>query len=133
MWFNVQYNEEHDKLNINVRSYDSNTRQITEGQSPTCINNSINFNLDPSYVAILYNTKFWLEVYEKLCEIEDFRFEKGLIKQKRPKMLIETDKEKENIGWECPRCHSVNAPRKEKCKCVKTEGSEKDTRQLLQE
>ena len=37
------------------------------------------------------------------------------------------------VGWECPRCGSVNAPQKDKCKCIKTESSEKDTKQLLVE
>lgn len=37
------------------------------------------------------------------------------------------------IGWLCPRCGSVNAPQKEKCKCVKTESTTKDTKQLLTE
>ena len=40
-------------------------------------------------------------------------------------------KDKEYIGWECPRCGSVNAPQKEKCKCVKIESEEKDSKQLL--
>lgn len=132
MWFSVQYKEEFDKLSVIIRSYDSNSRQVKEGQ-PTSINNTIHFSLDPSYVAILYNTKFWLQVYQVLCNIEDFRFEKGLIKEKRPKMLIETDKKEIATGWECPRCGSVNAPQKDKCKCIKTEGTTEDKRQLLQE
>lgn len=37
------------------------------------------------------------------------------------------------VGWECPRCGSVNAPQKEKCKCVKTESEEQETKQLLNE
>ena len=37
------------------------------------------------------------------------------------------------LGWECPRCGSVNAPQIGKCQCVKTESTEKDTRQLLNE
>mgnify|MGYP003328243705 FL=1 len=41
------------------------------------------------------------------------------------------DNKKYPVGWECPRCGSVNAPQKEKCKCVKIESSEKDTKQLL--
>lgn len=36
-------------------------------------------------------------------------------------------------GWLCPRCGSVNAPDIEKCKCVKTEDTNKDNRQLLTE
>lgn len=43
------------------------------------------------------------------------------------------EKEKEFIGWECSRCGSVNAPQKEKCKCVKIESEEKDTKELLTE
>lgn len=42
-----------------------------------------------------------------------------------------------DVGWECPRCGSVNAPQIERCKCVrdasKTESVVKDTRQLLTE
>ena len=42
-----------------------------------------------------------------------------------------------DVGWECPRCGSVNAPQIEKCKCVrdesKTESTNPDTRQLLNE
>jgi ribosomal protein S27AE len=44
------------------------------------------------------------------------------------------DKDKQsNLGWECPRCGSVNAPQKDKCQCVKTEDTTKDTKQLLVE
>lgn len=44
------------------------------------------------------------------------------------------DKKKEYpVGWECPRCGSVNAPDLEKCLCVKTEAVVKDTKQLLTE
>lgn len=25
----------------------------------------------------------------------------------------------ENIGWECPRCHKINAPHVNQCDCVK--------------
>lgn len=42
---------------------------------------------------------------------------------------METIKE----GWECPRCHTVNAPSKEKCDCVKVEDKNRDTRKLLNE
>lgn len=43
-------------------------------------------------------------------------------------------KEKEYpVGWECPRCGSVNAPQKEKCQCVKNESTQTDTKQLLTE
>lgn len=41
------------------------------------------------------------------------------------------DKIKE--GWLCPRCGSVNAPQKDKCKCIKTEDKEQDNKQLLNE
>lgn len=41
--------------------------------------------------------------------------------------------EKENTGWVCPRCGSVNAPQIEKCKCVKTEDTDKSGPQLLVE
>ena len=37
------------------------------------------------------------------------------------------------IGWLCPRCGSVNAPQKDKCQCIKTESSDKETKQLLVE
>ena len=44
------------------------------------------------------------------------------------------DKDKQsNMGWICPRCGSVNAPQKDKCQCVKTEDTQKDTKQLLVE
>jgi rubrerythrin len=38
-----------------------------------------------------------------------------------------------NKGWECPRCGSVNSPQKDKCQCIKTESTDKDTKQLLVE
>lgn len=44
------------------------------------------------------------------------------------------EEKKYPLGWECPRCGSVNAPDKEKCKCVKTESNDdKDNKQLLTE
>lgn len=47
---------------------------------------------------------------------------------------MESPKPKEYpIGWECPRCGSVNKPQKDKCQCVKVEDTDKDTKQLLVE
>ena len=46
-------------------------------------------------------------------------------------MLTEVETQEIPKGWECPRCGSINAPQKDKCKCVKTEDKDKDTRQLL--
>jgi len=37
------------------------------------------------------------------------------------------------VGWECPRCGSVNSPQKDKCSCIKTESTESDTKVLLNE
>jgi ribosomal protein S27AE len=37
------------------------------------------------------------------------------------------------VGWQCPRCGSVNAPQKERCKCVKTEDKDKEGKELLAE
>lgn len=36
-------------------------------------------------------------------------------------------------GWECPRCKCINSPKNKKCKCVKTESTEGDTKILLTE
>ena len=44
-----------------------------------------------------------------------------------------SEEKKENTGWLCPRCGSVNAPQIEKCKCVKTEDTDKAGPQLLVE
>lgn len=57
----------------------------------------------------------------------------SLIQQVRKAMENMNETNKPAAGWECPRCGSVNAPQIEKCKCVKTESTEKDTRQLLTE
>jgi len=43
------------------------------------------------------------------------------------------EKTKIQEGWLCPRCGSVNSPQKNKCQCVKTESTDKDTKQLLVE
>lgn len=54
-----------------------------------------------------------------------------------PKFTSTVQPSGRDVGWECPRCGSVNAPQIEKCKCVrdasKTESVIKDTRQLLTE
>jgi len=47
--------------------------------------------------------------------------------------IMEEKNKNQNVGWECPRCGSVNAPQKDKCQCVKTEDTQKDTKQLLVE
>lgn len=44
------------------------------------------------------------------------------------------NKKKDEKGWECPRCGSINSPQKDKCQCkpqVKEEAQ--DNRQLLLE
>lgn len=53
--------------------------------------------------------------------------------QYKPKFYSTVEPVVSTKGWECPRCGSVNAPQIEKCKCVKTESTDKDTRQLLTE
>jgi len=38
-----------------------------------------------------------------------------------------------NVGWECPRCGSIDQPQMERCKCIKVEDTNQDTRKLLTE
>ena len=66
----------------------------------------------------------WFDKYKKTYYSDIW-----LNKQKEVTM----EKKEYPTGWECPRCGSVNAPQKEKCKCVKTESSEQDNKQYLTE
>lgn len=46
---------------------------------------------------------------------------------------MDDKKEKIPTGWECPRCHSINAPEKDKCQCVKVESTETKSVEFLTE
>lgn len=43
------------------------------------------------------------------------------------------EEKKMNTGWECPRCGKVHAPVVKFCDCIRTETTEKDSKQLLNE
>lgn len=66
----------------------------------------------------------WFEDYQETDYSE-------IWKEKERELMSE--KKEYPVGWECPRCGSVNAPQKDKCKCIKTESTDQDPKQFLTE